>query len=160
MSRLAHASARRRLAALLALSLVPWTLFLIDGGRATLVFPLFVLDYNPALDPVVRVVPVYRFFLSGGGLPRNPGLWPASILLYLVAVASAASGALFDREDVRLTAGALTFAGLAHVGVSYAFSHRIAWTPFPVGLAVVFGVVWWFYWPALRAALFAPVSEQ
>ena len=156
----AHASPRRRLLALVALSLVPWTVFLIDGGRATAVFPLFVVDYNPALDPTVRFVPVYRFFLSGGGLPRNPELWPASILLYLVAVASAASGVVFDREDVRVTAGSLVFAGLAHVGVGYAFSHRATWTPLPVGLAVVFGVVWWFYWPALRAALLAPVAER
>ena len=157
---LAHSTPRRRLAALLVLFAVPWTLFLIDGGRATAVFPLFVLDYNPTLDSAVRFVPVYRFFLSGGGLPRNPELWPASILLYFVAVASAASGALFDREDVRLTAGALVFAGLAHLGVSYAFSHRVTWTPLPLGVVFVFAVGWWFYWPALREALLAPVADR
>ena len=155
-----RSAAWRRPALLLALLVVPWTLFLIDGGRATAVFPLFVLDYNPALDPAVRFVPVYRFFLSGGGLPRNPGLWPASILLFLVAVVSAASGVLFDREDERLTAGSLLFAGLAHLGVGYAFSHRVTWTPLPVGVVVVFAVGWWFYWPALREALLAPVADR
>ncbi|WP_255150268.1 TIGR04206 family protein [Halorarius halobius] len=154
----ARGSPRRRLAALVALAAVPWTLFLVAGGRATAVLPFLVVDYNPALDPTIRFVPVYRFFLAGGGLPRNPQLWPASVLLYLVALASGAAGALLDREDARVTAGALVLSGVAHLGVTFAFSHRLTWTPLPVGLVAVFGVAWWYYWPALRAAVLAPIE--
>ena len=82
---------RRRFLAILALAFVPWTVLVIDRGVTVLngLFPLFVLDYNPGLEQSLRAIPTWRFFLSGGGIPRNPELWPASILLYLLALASA-----------------------------------------------------------------------
>ncbi|MFB6118337.1 TIGR04206 family protein [Halosegnis sp.] len=157
----AHATPRRRLLAVGLLGLVPWTVLLIDYGGPTVVnalFPLAVVDYNPALAPAVRVTPVWRFFAAGGGLPRNPELWPASILLHGAALASAAAG-LADREDPRLTGGLLAFAGLAGLGVTLAFAHRLRYTPLPAGALLACALAWWYYGPALQAAILAPIRE-
>ena len=148
-----HATSRRRLAAVASLLAVPWTALLIDYSGVTVLnglFPLFVLDYNSGVDPAVRLIPVWRFFAAGGGLPRNPELWPASVLLYLVALASAAAGALFDREDARLTGGALALAGIAGLGVAVSFTHRLRYTPVPVGAILACALAWWYYAPAFR----------
>ena len=149
----ALASPTRRLAVVGLLAAVPWTVLVITGPNGTAyngLFPLFVLDLNPALSPPLRVVPTPRFFLAGGGLPRNPELWPTSVLLYLVALASAASGRLLDREDPRFTGGALALAGIAGLGVAYSFSHRLAYTPLPVGSLAALALAWWYYAPAFR----------
>ena len=148
-----HATPRRRLAAVASLLAVPWTALLIDYSGVTVVnglFPLFVLDYNPTLPASVRTVPIWRFFRAGGGLPRNPELWPASVLLYLVALVSAAAGALFDREDARLTGGALALAGIAGLGVAVSFTYRLRYTPVPVGSVLACALAWWYYAPAFR----------
>jgi uncharacterized protein (TIGR04206 family) len=148
-----HATPRRRLAAVGLLFALPWTALLIDYSGTTVVnglFPLFVLDYNPGVDPAVRLIPVWRFFTAGGAIPRNPELWPASILLHLVALASAAAGVLFGREDARVTGGALALAGIAGLGVAFAFTHRLRYTPIPVGALLACALAWWYYVPAFR----------
>ena len=157
-----HATSRRRLVAVAALLAVPWTVLLIDRGGTVIngLFPLFVLDYNSGVDPAVRLIPVWRFFAAGGAIPRNPELWPASILLHLVALASTAVGVLFDREDPRVTGGALALAGLAGLGVTLSFAHRLRYTPVPVGALVACALAWWYYWPAIRTALLAPVARE
>ena len=117
---------RRRFLAILALAFVPWTVLVIDRGVTVLngLFPLFVLDYNPGLEQSLRAIPTWRFFLSGGGIPRNTELWPASILL---------------------------LAGLAGIGVAFSFSHRLRYTPLPAGSLFACALAWWYYWPAFRA---------
>ena len=149
---MAPATPRRRLLVLLALGVVPWTVLLIDRGVTVVngLFPLFVLDYNPGLAQSVRAVPTWRFFLSGGGLPRNPELWPASIFLYLLALASAGVRAAFDRGDPRFTGGCLLLAGLAGIGVAFSFAHRPRYTTLPVGSLLACALAWWYYWPAFR----------
>jgi uncharacterized protein (TIGR04206 family) len=144
---------RRRFLALLLLAFVPWTVLVIDRGVTVLngLFPLFVLDYNPGLAQAVRAIPTWRFFLSGGGIPRNPELWPASILLYLLALASAGVRAAFDRGDPRFTGGTLLLAGIAGIGVAFSFSHRLRYTPLPVGSLLACALAWWYYWPAFQA---------
>ncbi|MFC7177399.1 TIGR04206 family protein [Halosegnis marinus] len=134
----------------------PWTVLVITGPNGTAVngvFPLFVLDANLALSPPVRVIPVWRFFLAGGGIPRNPELWPTSVLTYLVALASAASGHVLGREDPRFTGGALALAGLTGLGVTWAFSHRLVYTSLPAGALAALALAWWYYGPAFRGTL-------
>jgi uncharacterized protein (TIGR04206 family) len=147
-----HGSPGRRLAAIAALAVVPWTVILIYG-EVTLVFPFGFVNTNPP-----ELIDTYTLLVvAKGGLPRNPQLLPLSILFYLVALASAAAG-LVGREDARFTAGILVLAGLSHLGVAYAFSHRLAYTPVPFGAVLMFGVAWWYYWPSLRALMLAPVD--
>lgn len=136
----------RRLLALLALSAVPWTLILVDGG-ATLVSPLGFLDV-----PSGRAVDTYSLLAGGGGLPRSAELLPASLLLYLAALASGAVELAGDRAgrpvgDPRATGGLLALAALAHLGVSYAVVHRLQYTPLPVGVVLVLLVAWALYRP-------------
>lgn len=147
-----HSTPGRRLATLAALAFVPWTVILIYG-EVTLVFPFGLVNTNPP-----ALVDLYTLLSSGGGLPRNPELLPASVLLYAGALGSAAA-ALVDREDPRLTAGLLVFAGLAHLGVTYAVAHRLRYTPFPLGALLLIAAAWWFYWPSVRALVLAPVGE-
>jgi len=151
-----RASPRRRLLAVALLLATPWTVLLIvrpDGTAVNGLFPLFVLDANAAVEPPLRVIPTWRFFLAGGGIPRNPELWPASILLYFVALASAVAGVVADWEDPRLTGGTLALAGAAGLGVAYSFSHRLAYTPVPVGALLALALAWWYYGPAFRDAV-------
>jgi uncharacterized protein (TIGR04206 family) len=148
-----HGSPGRRLAVIAALAVVPWTVILVYG-EVTLVFPFGFLNTNPP-----ELIDIYRLLVvAKGGLPRNPELLPLSILFYLVALASAAAG-LVGREDPRFTAGILVLAGLSHLGVAYAFSHRLAYTPVPFGAVLMVAVAWWYYWPSLRAAVMAPVDR-
>ncbi|WP_276257571.1 TIGR04206 family protein [Haloglomus litoreum] len=147
-----HGSPRRRFAVVAALAVVPWTVILIYG-EVTLVFPFGFLNTNPP-----ELIDTYTLLVvAKGGLPRNPELLPLSILFYLVALASAGAG-LVGREDPRFTAGLLVLAGGSHLGVAYAFSHRLAYTPVPFGAVIMFAVAWWYYWPSLRATVMAPVE--
>jgi len=147
-----HATPGRRLATIAALALVPWTVILVYG-EVTLVFPFGFVNTNP-----LELIDTYTLLVvAKGGLPRNPELLPLSILFWAVALASATAG-LLGREDPRFTAGLLVLAGLSHLGVAYAFSHRLAYTPVPFGAILMVAVAWWFYWPSLRALMLAPVD--
>jgi uncharacterized protein (TIGR04206 family) len=143
----ARATPRRRLAVLLALAVLPWTVVLIGAG-VTLVFPFGLVT----ADASVSFVSLPTLLARGGGLPRNPELLPASVVLYLGALASAAGGVL-GREDPRVTGGLLALAGVAHLGVSYALMHRLAYTPLPVGALALVACAWWYYWPTVRSTV-------
>jgi uncharacterized protein (TIGR04206 family) len=149
---MAHGSPRTRLLALLALAVLPWTVILV-GSAFTFAFPFAFVTTGP-----LSTVWLWDLLRFGGGLPRSPLLLPLAALLYVLAVVSALGG-VRGREDPRLTAGLLVLAGVAHLGVAWSVLHRLAYTPVPAGVVVVFGVAWWFYWPDLRALLLAPVSE-
>ena len=148
---MAHSTPRRRLLALLALALVPWTVVFI-GNQVTLFFPFGVVNTDP-----LSLVDLLTWFAGGGALPRNPELLPLSYLFYLGALVSALAG-LWGREAPRLTAGLLVLAGLTHLGVAYSVLHRIAYLPVPVGALLALALAWWFYWPDLRTVLFAPAD--
>lgn len=134
---MARATPHHRLAVLLALALVPWTVILV-GDTVTLVFPFGFVQVDPP-----GLVPLPELLARGGGLPRNPALLPASVALYVGALASA-TAALVDREDPRVTGGLLAFAGLAHHGVAYSVLHRVAYTPVPLGALLLLACAWWY----------------
>ncbi|MFC6732354.1 MULTISPECIES: TIGR04206 family protein [unclassified Haladaptatus] len=133
-----------RLLALLAVGLLPWTVILLNG-QFTLVFSFGLVNTNP-----LHLTNLYdyltRFTL---GLPRSLQAWPASTLLYLGALVSAATGFL-GREDRRLTGGLLVFAGGAQfyltIGLIASLGNRV----FPLGMVALWTVAWWFYGPDLR----------
>jgi uncharacterized protein (TIGR04206 family) len=137
---------RRRLVAVVVAGLVPWTVLLI-GDELTLVFSFGLFNTNPPM-----VVSVYDFFFRfTDGLPRFIEAWGTGVFLYLLALASAVAGVVW-REDVRLTAFALTAAGLSQISVFLGFNRRIGYVGFPLGTLVLLAVVWWYYWPTLRDA--------
>lgn len=144
--------ATRRLAAVLALAAVPWTVLAYDGGVG------FVFAWglvNPA-PPHVVPLPEYLFRLSGGaaGLPRRLLAWPVSALLYVGAAASAAAGRV-GREDRRVTGGLLALAGVGHLAFAVG-TGRPGLAAVPVGPVLLWAVAWWGYrdrllaWPASR----------
>lgn len=157
----ARGTPRRRLAVLLVLLVVPWTVILVGDEVATLVFLPALVNYlgGAGAGASVHVVPLWELFAAGGGLPRNAELLPVSVLLYVAGLASAASGALRGREDARVTASLLLLSAAAHLGVAYAFLHRRAYAPVPVAPVVLPVVVWWYYGSAVRDALLAPVGD-
>ena len=148
---MAHSTPRRRLAALLALGLVPWTVVFV-GDQVTLFLTFGVFNTGP-----VEFTFLPTWFAGGGRIPRNPELLPLSYLFYLGALLSATAG-LGAREPPRLTAGLLVLAGVTHLGVSYSVLHRIAYLPVPAGALLALALAWWFYWPDLRSVLFAPAD--
>jgi len=141
-----------RLLVLLLAGILPWTVVVIAGRGATAMFPFGLLDLNPAVDPTARFLPLPDLLRYDGGLPRTPELLPASVVFYLGALASATAG-LLGREDPRLTAGLVVLAGLAHLGVSYAFLHRPGYTAVPFGAVVLIALAWWVYRSDLRRAV-------
>jgi len=149
----AHSTPPRRLVALLALGVVPWTAVLV-GSELTLFFPFGVLNTNP-----LELTVLTEWFAGGGRLPRNPELLPLSYVFYLGALLGVLAG-VRGREPARLTAGLLVLAGLTHLGVSYSVLHRVAYVPVPVGALLALAAAWWFYWPDLRTILFAPADPE
>lgn len=146
---MATSTPRLRLAIILVLGIVPWTVILI-GETLTLVSPVGFFDVSTG-----RILPIWTLLSQGGGLPRAGDLFPASFLLFVGAIGSGVGEVLASRVgwrvgDPRVTAGLLTLAALTHLSVSYAVVHRLRYTPLPVGVLVVLGTVWWLYGRSLR----------
>jgi len=137
----------RRLAAILALAVVPWTVAV--AGNVTFVFPFALVDPNTG---TVTTITDY-YFVYTSALPPFLRAWGIGICLYLGAVASAVGGAVFDREDRRITAGLLVLAGLTQVSLAHGFSRQPGRFAIPLGTVLCLAVVWWFDWPAIRAAV-------
>ena len=135
------ADPRRRLAVVALLGLVPWTVLVI-GSELTLIFPAGLVNTNP-----LQFVSIYDFFVRfTAGLPSFIQSWRTGALLYLVALASAASGVVW-REDPRITALSLVGAALSQVGVLLGFNRRLGYVALPVGTVAMLVAVWWYYWP-------------
>jgi uncharacterized protein (TIGR04206 family) len=147
---------RRRLLAVLAVGLLPWTVLLV--GEVTFVFSFGLVSLDP-----LHLTNVYEFlFVYTDALPRRLQAWPAGILLYTGALASAVAG-LRDFEDPRLTGGLLAFAGVAHAQVSYGLfrTYALPLSEFPViplGAIASWTVVWWYYWPLARQKGLGPLD--
>lgn len=140
----------RRLAAILAVAVVPWTV-VFAGSALTFVFPFGLVDPQTVhLTDIVSYVTVYT-----RGLPLFLQSWPIGVGVYLLAVASAASGALFDREDRRVTALLLVLVGLTQLSVAWGFTRQLNTVAVPVGTVACWLVVWWFDWEVLSGAFVA-----
>jgi uncharacterized protein (TIGR04206 family) len=149
----AHSTPGRRLLALLAVAVVPWTVVFI-GNEVTLLFPFGVFNSNPP-----QLMDLYTLLSFGWRLPRNPELVPLSYTFYALALVSVAVGAVRDAEPERLTAGLLVLAGVTHVGVAYSVAYRLQWTPVPVGSLLLLAAAWWFYWDDLQTLVVSPRGD-
>ncbi|MBX0294637.1 TIGR04206 family protein [Haloarcula nitratireducens] len=137
------AGPRRRLFAVVVAGLVPWTVLFV-GGELTILFTFGLFTTSPP-----ELLPIYDYFFRfTRRLPRFIESWGTGVLLYLLALASALSGAVW-REDPRITALSLVGAALSQIGVVLGFSRRIGYVALPVGTVVLLGVAWWYYWPLL-----------
>ena len=142
----------RRLAAIVALGFVPWTL-VFAGNELTLVFSFALVDPQP-----LYVTDLYTYLtLYTEGLPRFLQSWPIGTGIYLLALASALSGVLFDREDRRVTALLLVLIGLTQLSFAWGFTRRSLSVALPVGTVLAWTIVWWFDWETIRTL--APASR-
>jgi len=138
----------RRLCAVLGLGVVPWS-FVDAGGVVTVVFSFGFLNFDPLqLEDVVSFVTVDTV-----GLPQFLLAWPVGVGIYGLAVGSALSGAVFGREDRRVTALLLVLVGLTQLRMALGFSARLDTYAVPVGTVLCLAVVWWFDWPAIRESV-------
>jgi uncharacterized protein (TIGR04206 family) len=142
----------RRLAAIVALGLVPWSIVLA-GRELTLVFAFGLVDPQPFhLTDLYTYVTAYT-----RGLPQFLRAWPIGTGIYALAVLSAVSGVLFDREDRRVTALLLVLVGLTQLSFAWGFTRRSYTVAFPVGTVLAWTIVWWFDWETLWTL--APASR-
>jgi len=129
---------RRRLALVFLPLLLPWSVQVFSRADATFVFPWGLVNTNPP-----GVTDLYSFlFVYTAGLPDYILAWPLSVALYLVGVASVVAGAVAGPayEDRRVTAAALTCAGVAQLSLAYGFSVQPYRTAWPTGTLVLVAV--------------------
>lgn len=136
---------RRGFALALSVLAVPWSVQAFGAGDVTLLFPWGLVNTNPLQ---VTTLPRYLFVYTAG-LPEFILAWPLSVVLYLLAVASAALGLAAGREDVRVTGGLLVLAGVAQLSVASGFSVQPGRVAYPLGTAALWVLAWWVYWPAV-----------
>lgn len=138
----------RRLLAVVLAGFLPWSL-VFAGSELTLVFSFGLVDPRPLyLTDIVSYTFVYT-----RGLPQYLFAWPLGTGLYLLAVGSALSGDVFDREDRRVTAVLLVLVGLTQLSFAWGFSRQGRTVAVPLGTVACWTVVWWFDWPTLRTTL-------
>lgn len=119
---------------LLAALLVPWTVLLYPNG-SSYVFTWGLVN----VDPIhVTTLPEY-LLVRTSGLPRHLLAWPVSVFLYALALVSAIVGAVWNREDVRVTAGLLAFAGVSHASFALGLG-RPGILAIPVGTVLLWAL--------------------
>ncbi|WP_135827921.1 TIGR04206 family protein [Halorussus halobius] len=132
----------RRLLALLGLSLLPWSV--LATGDVVFAWGL------ATTDPIHVTTITDYLFVYTAGLPARLLAWPVAVLLYLLALASVAVGAVAP-EDRRVTAGLLVLAGASHLRFSVGLA-RPGVLAVPTGTVLLWLAAWWFHWPDLRDA--------
>lgn len=142
------ATARQRLGLVVLVGLLPWTV-VVTNGFWTLVHPLGLFNATPGGEWSFVFVADY-LFVRTRGLPEFILAWPTGIVVYLAALGSAALG-LLDREDGRLTAGLLVLVGVTQLSVASGFGRRAGYSAFPLATITTLTVVWWVYWPDVKA---------
>ncbi|WP_418282699.1 TIGR04206 family protein [Halorubrum sp. DTA98] len=117
---------------------------------------------DPTTGP--SAYPVWSYFADRarpfGTLPTSIQVWPVAIGFHLLAVASAAGGVAFGREDRRVTGGLLVLAALATLWVSVGVAGRVGvgrtagWvTVIPTGALATISVAIGLYGADLRDIL-------
>jgi len=140
-------SSRSAVVALLALAVVPWVVQFNTPGDLTAVMLWGLLNTDPW---TVLLLPAYLAQTQGlPTLPWSLQVWPLGLVFHAGAVVSAASGVVYDREDVRVTAGLLVLAGIDSVLVWWGLLGRGTEGAIPVGVVAIGIVCWWFYVPLL-----------
>ncbi len=148
MSVVVHSS-KRAVLWLCLLAAVPWVVQFNTLVDLTAVMSWGLLNTDPW-----HVLPLPAYLGETQGLttlPRSLQVWPLGFAFYTGAVVSAAGGVVFEREDVRVTAGLLALAGIDSVVVWWGLLGRGTRGAIPVGVVAIGVVLWWFYWPMLGA---------
>jgi uncharacterized protein (TIGR04206 family) len=128
-----------RLAVLLALLAIPWSVQTFAGGRA----PTFVFVWGLVNADPLSVTFIWDFlFRYTRGLPEYILAWPLSVACYLAAFASALAG---RRENPQVTAGLLAAAGIAQLSLARGFAVQPGRTAWPLGTLACWLVAWWVY---------------
>jgi uncharacterized protein (TIGR04206 family) len=139
-------STRTAVLAILALVVVPWSVQTFSAGGVSFVFAWGLVTPGP-----LSVTTIYEYlFVYTVGLPPYILAWPLSVLLWALALASALVGHLTGREDVRVTAALLVFAGLAQVSLARGFALQPYRSAFPLGTVLLWATAWWLYGADLR----------
>lgn len=131
--------------AVCGLSIIPWVALPNGAGDLTFVMSWGLVNTNPwHVLSLAEYLGATRGF---GTLPWSLQVWPISLGFYVGAVASAASGVVVDREDLRLTAGLLVLSAVGSLIVWQGLAGRGVSGTIPVGVLATAIVVWWFYNP-------------
>ncbi|KAB1196864.1 MULTISPECIES: TIGR04206 family protein [Haloferax] len=131
-----------RLVLVLVVGVVPWSVQTFSTGATTLLFAWGLLTPSPLSITTITDF----FFRYTAGLPDYILVWPVGVVCYVVAVASALSGTIFGREDVRITAAGLALAGVTQLEVARGFSVQPGRTAWPLGTVVLWAVAGFVYW--------------
>jgi len=137
---------RRRLAAVAALALLPWTVTLYPDGSG-FVFPWGL--YSPDPGGIVLVTDYFFVHTRASALPPHLTAWGVGTLAFALAAGGTALGTVTDHEDRRVTAALLVVAAVAHLRFSLGTDHA-GITTLPLGPAALLFVVWWFHADDLR----------
>lgn len=151
-------SSRAAVAALLTLAVVPWVIQFNGSGDLTAVMSWGLLNTDPW-----HALPLPSYFGETQGLETLPWslqVWPLGFGFYCGALLSAASGVVFEREDVRVTVGLLALSAITSVIVWWGLLGRGAAGTIPVGVIATAMVGWWFYYPLLDSFGAPPTSPQ
>ena len=151
-------SSRIALTTLLALAAVPWVVQFNTLTDLTAVMSWGLLNTDPW-----HVLPLPAYLGETQGLttlPRSLQVWPLGLAFYAGAVVSAASGVVFGREDVRVTAGLLALAGIDSLVVWWGLLGRGTRGAIPVGVVAIGAVLWWFYAPLIGQSKKSETARQ
>ena len=138
-------TARERLLGTVVAGLVPW-LVVRSAGTWSLVLAVGLVGPDPRHGTFVWT---YLLTLTRG-VPPSLLAWPVAGLLWLAAVASAATGLALGREDRRVTGGLLVLAGASLLPLATAVGRPAEVLAVPVGTAALWAVAWWAHGDALR----------
>ncbi len=135
----------RRPIAYALLGLLPWSV-VVAPNATTLVFAGGLVSPSP-----LYITDLFSYlFVHTRGLPAFLLAWPIGVGMYALALFSALSGTVWNREDRRLTGGLLVVVGLTQLTLALGLSRRLGTVALPVGTGVFWGAAWWFEWPVVR----------